>query len=282
MSKVLKVTREMMEKATQSFSEAIMKAIISNGSFTYTAKFGDTERKATLYISEKAYAKQMLLVHTQDKEIAWHGTARRGCGEGEDVYFIDDILVYPQEVTGATVTTDQQKYQDWLYSNPDEVFNHLRMQGHSHVNMGVSPSTTDETLYSSLLKQLSSQDFYIFLILNKKGDVFCRIYDMATNAMFETNDVNIVVEGGVVEFLKDAKEKVTIHTYAANYQSGSYYSNYVQRGTNWPSYSGKTVGTAATTKKKAKKAKTISSLVDDYDDDDDDYYGPGYYNGQFH
>lgn len=285
MARFLKVTPEMKEKATLLFSEALEKAVIPDGSFSYSIKFGDASRKAILYVSDIAYVKQQMLIHTTDKEIAWHGTARRGGGENEDVYFIDDIYVYPQEAAGATVETDQQKYQDWLYDLPDDVFKSVRMQGHSHVNMGVSPSTTDEKLYHGMLEQVGANDFYIFLIMNKRGDTFVRIYDMAKNVVFEKEDVEIIVEGEFKKFFEDAKSKVTTAVpaaYTTNYggyrQNGTYYPAYgASGGTNWPAYGTKRGGTKESKKsKKTEKITPLASLVDD----DDDY--SDYYNGQFH
>ena len=55
----------------------------------------------------EAWIKQCSLVQHFNTEIAWHGLVR----PIKDGYEIYDILVYPQEVTGGTVETDQQKYQ---------------------------------------------------------------------------------------------------------------------------------------------------------------------------
>ena len=79
--------------------------------------------------------------------------------EEKDTYLISDILVYPQEVTGSTVTTDQNEYEMWLMKQEDDVFNNIRMQGHSHVNMSTSPSSVDLNLYDGILSQLDSDMF---------------------------------------------------------------------------------------------------------------------------
>ena len=123
-------------------------------SINFQKNIGTVKRKATVYFTELAYRKFQALVDGFNNEVAWHGLAYRGEDESKDEYYITDILVYPQEVTGATVTTDQKKYQDWLMSQEDNIFNNVRMQGHSHVNMGVSPSGVDENLYESILTQL--------------------------------------------------------------------------------------------------------------------------------
>ena len=68
-------------------------------------------------------------------EIGWHGLARKL--ENNEGYAITNTLLYPQIITATTVNTDQKKYQDWLNAQPDEVFNQIKMQGHSHVSMSV-------------------------------------------------------------------------------------------------------------------------------------------------
>ncbi len=209
MSKVIKITDEFLQELTNDFLNSIKTMKLSDGKFTFSKTFGETDRKAKLYFTEKAWLKQDCLVRNFDKEIAWHGVAKRG--EEKDTYIIEDILVYPQEVTGVTVTTDQEKYQMWLYQHDDDVFNNIRMQGHSHVNMGTTPSGVDTTLYEQFLGQLDDTMFYIFLIWNKRNEKTIKIYDLAENTLFETKDVEVeVLDGdiGYYKFLNEAKELV--------------------------------------------------------------------------
>ncbi|MDE6150096.1 MAG: hypothetical protein K2F81_08405, partial [Ruminococcus sp.] len=91
----------------------------------------------------------------------------------------------------ATVNTDQEKYEMWLMGHDDDVFNNIRMQGHSHVNMGVTPSTVDTSLYERILDQLDDTMFYIFMIWNKKKDKTVKIYDLKKNVLFDTSDVTV-------------------------------------------------------------------------------------------
>ena len=215
MSKIIKLTPEVLEQARDEFMEALSGMKLSDGKITYTKKLGEVDRKATLIFTEKAYIKMLSLVQSFDKEVAWHGVAKRGDDPEKDEYIIENILVYPQEVTGATVTTDQEKYQTWLYSLEDEEFNNIRFQGHSHVNMGTTPSSVDTNLYEGILEQLEDDMFYIFLIWNKKNDRTIKIYDLKKNILFETSDVEVLVydgECGLLDFLDDAKNQVKTST----------------------------------------------------------------------
>ena len=251
MAKLIKLTQDVIEEIKKEF-DTYIRAKISDGRISFQKNINTVQRKATVYFTELAYRKFQALVDGFNNEVAWHGIACRCQDESKDEYYITDILVYPQEVTGATVTTDQKKYQDWLMSQDDDTFNNIRMQGHSHVNMGVSPSSVDENLYESILTQLDDKMFYIFQIWNKKGDKTCKIYDLAKNIMFDTTDceikiittvpADVKIEGGTDEeqsamlealknlrykklceqFVEDAKQLVTTRAYTPSYRPGSY------------------------------------------------------------
>jgi len=183
--------------------------------------------KPTIIFSQKAYLKMHMLVKHNTKEIAWHGIVERN----NNTFTVKDILVYPQEVTGVTVETDQQEYSNWLINLPDEQFNNLRMQGHSHVNMGVSPSGTDTTWYNSILQQLQNDDYYIFLILNKSGNLHLELYDLKTNTKYDKEDIEIKIEheDWVKEMSKLVKEPPKVNTasegYELNYNNPYYYTD---------------------------------------------------------
>ena len=211
MAKIIKLTPEYLDEVRRDFETMLNGLKVSDGKITFTKTFTSIQRKATVYYTEIAWQKMQTLIREFDKEVAWHGIAYRGDDPEKDEYTITDILVYPQEVTGATVTTDQTKYQNWLMEHDDEVFNNIRMQGHSHVNMSTSPSGVDTSLYERILDQLDDTMFYIFLIYNKKGDKTYKIYDLAKNVLFETADVTVKILGdgfNMEEFMRDAKSKV--------------------------------------------------------------------------
>lgn len=205
---------EARQKVIDQFNEYLKSVDWSEGriNFNYLAAPETLKRRATLYLTEKAWQKISSLVNAFSKEVAWHGIARRG--ENDD-YYIDDIVVYPQIVTAATVDTDDIAYATWLYSFDDDTFNHIRMQGHSHVNMSVTPSPTDTGYWSRLMRQVQEPDvqnrFYICMIVNKRSEKYIRIYDFDKGILFETADIDcqlIKEPDGIEQFLDDAKEKV--------------------------------------------------------------------------
>ena len=180
---------------------------MSDGKLSYNKTFNYEDCKATVWLTQEAYKKTLALVTEFNDEVGWHGAVSR---INDSEFLIEDIFVYPQEVTGSTVNTDQELYTEWLYGLDDLVFPKIRMQGHSHVNMGVSPSGVDNQHRRQILEQLEPDMFYIFMIWNKSLSVHTLIYDMARNILYEDKDVEVKLMGGedMDEFLADAKEKV--------------------------------------------------------------------------
>ena len=121
LSKLIKMTPEYIEECRKSFEEALMGMKLADGKINFTKTFGCGDNKATIYFTAAAWTKMVILIQEFDKEVAWHGLASRIESEGRNEYTIYDILVYPQEVTGATVNTDQEAYQTWLMAKDDEV-----------------------------------------------------------------------------------------------------------------------------------------------------------------
>ena len=201
------LTQEMKQKARKQFDIMLDKMKMSNGRIEYAENFGYKQSKAVVWLTSAAYNKTVALITEFTDEVAWHGSVNR-CGERE--FIIEDIFVYPQQVTGSTVTTDQDDYTNWLYGLHDDTFNKIRLQGHSHVNMGVSPSGVDDNHRSQILQQLESDMFYIFMIWNKSMSIHTLIYDMANNILYENKDVDVrlMTDDSVVEFIEDAKTKV--------------------------------------------------------------------------
>lgn len=249
MARKIRIDSQEIDSAVEKFREAISKESFSDGKLKYELDLGNVDAKAQLVFSEIAYMKMWYLVASCDKEIAWHCTAHRG--EGEHEYHVDDVFVYPQIVSGATVNTDQEKYQNWLYSLDDDVFNNLRLQGHSHVNMSTSPSAVDNSLYERLRSQLEGDMFYIFLIWNKRGEHTISIYDYRDNIMFSNNDIEVLYEG---DFLASATDNV---------KEGSPITNV----------------TSVTSKQNDKTTKKSNSYFDDDDDWGD--FGYGRYGGDY-
>ena len=158
---------------------------------SYIAEKNLTEPK--IYITLNAYTKMRRLVDETTTEIGWYGTVSHMPGL-DNAYVIEDILVYPQTVTGATCVQDDDKIFDFELSLTTEQVNHKRFHGHSHVNMGVTPSGVDEQFYQDILTQV--RDFYIVVITNKRSDYTVRFYDVENNVMYSDLDISVILDNG--------------------------------------------------------------------------------------
>lgn len=291
MSKPIWLTDELLTQISNEFIANIKKTKMFDGKINYTKNFKwDADEKAIVIFSPVAFAKMTALVQSFDSEVAWHGVATRDAKE-KNRFYITDIIVYPQVVTGSTVNTDQDEYTKWLYSQDDEVFNNIRMQGHSHVNFATTPSAVDTAHQEKILAQLDKDMFYIFMIWNKKFERTVKIFDLANNTLYENDDVTVTIGAEGVdldEFLKDAKASVKTKTYQAGVYNGGYYGG--QSPYQTPPKSPATYQKPAETKPKnaaAPKSKpkggtknSIGSQYKNYamtgyevEDDDDDPYG---------
>ena len=150
-------------------------------------------KEPTIYITPNAYLKMRKLVDATSSEIGWYGTVSEYPGL-ERVYLIDDIIVYPQTVTGATCEQDESKMFDFEMSLTTEQVNKKRFQGHSHVNMGVTPSGVDEAFYQDLLTQVT--DYFIIAITNKRNEYTVRFYDIQNNILYSNIPILLLLEDG--------------------------------------------------------------------------------------
>lgn len=263
MSKPIKMTDEMKAEILRDITARLDKISLFDGKFKFDIDYAYTGAdKARLSFTRMAWRKQKRLVEDFASEVGWHGICKRD-PEDPAHFIVEDIMVFPQTVTGATVTPSQEEYNAWNNSLSDEQFNNCRFHGHSHVNMATSPSGTDITFQkqitgrlegdgfteeakAELLEQLGDTAFYVFLIINKRGEMTTRIRDMANNVEYESKEIEIIYEEDPDElgrFMQDAKQKVKTYTYnygkgGNNYGGGNYGSGY--GGYNYGSGKGST------------------------------------------
>lgn len=171
-----------------------------------------TNAFCAIVYTRKAWLKTLLLVKSRDKEVGWHGIARR---VGDKHFVIEDIIVFPQEVTGASTIPDDIEYTMWQDSLDTKVFNNIRMHGHSHVNFAATPSATDMRYRGDMLTAIDT--FYIFQIFNKRGCFSSEVYDVENNILYEDCNVRNRVMGKfdhtqfasmvelLMSFMKDVK-----------------------------------------------------------------------------
>lgn len=227
MAKPIKLTEALIQQMTKEFEEKLRSTRLASGKVDYTKAFtyqGD-DTKIKVLFDPLAYLKMLALVDHFSSEVGWHGTVER---VANDVFVIKDILVYPQVVAAATVNTDQEGYTKWLMSLDDDTFNAMHMHGHSHVYMATGPSSVDDTHREMILSQIGEEDFYIFIIWNKRNEYTVSVYDLKTNTLYEDKDVEVGINGNNFDmdaFLGDADrivvKKQTSYVYGGTSAAGA-------------------------------------------------------------
>ena len=193
-------------------------------------------KKPKIIISTTAGLKMSELVRNCTAEVGWHGFVER---PDKNTFLITDIVVYPQTVTSTTVTTDETEYAIWCSNIKTADLRKMRFQGHSHVNMQCNPSGTDLVLYNNYLANLTNDDYYIFFICNKRGDINAFLYDMHTNTKYTKEDLEIIKETDMSEWFESVKENIKTSKPAAtpsNFNSDKY-NSYGQRYGNYYGHS---------------------------------------------
>lgn len=225
--KLRKSYEKFINDCNKEFEEKISKVRLADGKFTFnksfSEQFGGTDEKARVILTPLAYLKTQILLTNFDKEVAWHGVAHRRedviegfegiCDKAtENDYIISDIFVYPQSVTSTYVDMDEAEYAKWIMENYDNPrMKDKRMQAHSHVNLGVTASSTDIDSQKKYLEQLPDDDFYIFMIWNKKLENNIKIYDLKKNILFEDKDITLEISDkdcSLFDFLTESKKMV--------------------------------------------------------------------------
>ena len=303
MSKPIFMTPEIINEVTENFRKQAASLMLFRGKRTIDidyywvqSKNPDEQEHVTITFTRNAWKKQQALIQNFTSEVGWHGVVTRD--KEDPLHFtIEDILVFPQVVTGTTVTPNDEAYAVWNATLPPEKMNAMRFHGHSHVNMGVTPSGTDDQYQKDMLGRLNGDGlteeakirmkeamgdmaFYIFMIFNKSGSHNVRVFDYWGNTYYEGAEVTVEHEPDeLADFLAEAKTKVATRSYSYGSGYNSAYGGY--RGANVPAVTS-TKSTQKAEDKSSKKEESQSvrgSAADDdhrtfpslYNDDDYEY-----------
>ena len=207
------------KKIVAEFEQKLAKMKMFDGSFeckySYSYEKGKMQ-KAKLWYAPEAWAKMTALVDMFPAEIGWQGSVER---LSDNEWMVTDIFVYPQTVTAAHVDTDEQEFGKWLVDMAEEHCTEeatINFQGHSHVNMAVSPSVTDLEDQRTRMENMK-RGYYIFTIQNKKRESKTWIYDYDNNVAYMPEDIEVDVmvyaHETLYDFIDEAKGMVTEHKY---------------------------------------------------------------------
>lgn len=173
-----------------------------------------------VYITTNAYAKMTHIVNMCNKEVGWLGTAE--WVKDNNLIVISDILLFNQEVSRTTCEITPEglaKFAEEILQqeNGIEIWNSIKLWGHSHVNMGVSPSGQDD---SQMKVFADHNDWFLRIIANKSGELKIDLYDYESNLSYLDLKWELFIPELIAskEFIEsEIKEKVKEKTYSCNY-----------------------------------------------------------------
>lgn len=281
MAKPIYLAEDMIESILEEVKKDLQDVRMMSGGLQITKSYDYTDkRSAKLVFTPMAYWKYRALVNYYSTEVGWHGLVTR---EDDNTFKVYDILIYPQVVTGATVNTDDEEYAKWMMALTDEQANDLHFHGHSHVRMGVTPSTVDLDHQKRILSSLDKDSFYIFMITNKSDDDNYWIYDLKNNIKYEKADIVMSVEGvdtyEIMSMVENSKKNVVEKSYSISSTkttTTSTKATTASTGTAKASTAKKKNLAKGPAYKKSSKA-TLPSILDDDDEDWYRNYRYGYY-----
>ena len=167
----------------------------------------------TVYYSADVAVAIDHIVQSQEKEVAWMGLVDK---ISETEYLIYKIYIPEQEVTASTAEIEDSGISKLVMQIMDEGEDpgKLRYHGHSHVRMGVSPSSTDQDHMSDYLEHA---DWFIREIRNKKGDQKLDLFDKEHGVAYQCIDSEIWELTRDASFFEELdmrlKEAVTSRTF---------------------------------------------------------------------
>ena len=156
-------------------------------------------------INKLALTKMKIYVETCNKEVGWLGIAYKS----DKVIFVEDCFLFDQEVHSTTTEITPKGLCEFgerlLMENPVdgmEIWNNIRLWGHSHVDMPAFPSKQDDDQMITFSE--GGHEWFIRIIANKRGDLNIDLYDYNLGILYK----NIPWEEGVSEEEQEILTKI--------------------------------------------------------------------------
>lgn len=181
---------------------------------SFTVSFTGDSNFPEVYVSAEAHGKMLALVKECSIEISWMcSVTRRENGD----FDINDVYV-PLQSCGPADTEisedgDEALMMELFAAGKGSEVDKLRCWGHSHVNMAVFASNTDEIQTQSFIDNLTNagSDHFVRFIGNKRGELLCHVYLLDKGVILNNPDMTVRVNS--VDYSEWAKaeiaEKVT-------------------------------------------------------------------------
>lgn len=175
-------------------------------------------------ISYHDHARMMQIVESVSGEIGWLSYVTRDKNE----FTLVDVFVPPQEVSSTSVDVDSRKFHEVTQQIIDrygdekaffEILPNLRGFCHSHCNMSVYWSGTDE----DGINGLANDEFLVSIVMNKKSEIRARI-DLFKPLRIAIDNVPVTIDYSESdkELEEIVKKNVVAKTYTQHVKVGGY------------------------------------------------------------
>lgn len=183
------------------------------------------DNRYELYILPEARQKMEIYCDLSEGEIGWLAFVEKFDKQG---FLITDCALLKQEVHSATTEITPEGLLDFWNNTPAERQQHIKLWGHSHVNMAVSPSSQDNEQMEYFK---DGNPWFIRLITNKKREYHIDIYDYENGIKVHMDQADLMTYNPSANELRktieeEIKEKVSKKE-NKSYSSSSYSRGYV-------------------------------------------------------
>ena len=179
---------------------------------------------SSVFISHKAHQKLLCYIENVKEEVSGMGLVERFTSDDgtytSDCIYVKDVFLLDQEVTGSTTdftgAAMAKFFQERQEADPNDDLGGYKLWWHSHSDFGVFWSPTDETAIDSFDQEVDTNNWFLSIVGNHKGDLLARI-DVYRPFRMTINKIPIIVEdiepSLKEELVKEIKEKVTVKTF---------------------------------------------------------------------
>lgn len=211
---------------------------ISQDIFTY-GKDSVVRARSELNVMIKfdlhTYLSMRTLVNAATEEIGWFSSVDITHYKGTTIYYISKMIIPHQKVSPASVGITPEVVSTMCYdmaqANQHKEVEKMRFWGHSHVKMGITPSTVDTTQMHDFMQ---TADYMIMCIMNKQSEMHLQI-------SYNTPGIDIInvpwtiempdSSTEILEMLHPATTNVTTEIYDTaveryDYTNDDYWKNY--------------------------------------------------------
>ena len=143
------------------------------------------DNRYELYILPEARNKMELYCDLSEGEIGWLAYVEQFDKQG---FLITDCALLKQEVHATTTEIRAEGLLEFWNNTPVEQQAKIKLWGHSHVNMSVSPSGQDD---SQMEYFRDGNPWFIRLITNKKREYHIDIYDYANGLKIHMDQADL-------------------------------------------------------------------------------------------